>query len=627
MTANEQVRGRVFVSRDLVIRGSSGPLLPTLDVAYLKRRIEVTSNATLTLERLFIANPRQPSAVSSSGLDLVMLQPDSMLILRDVVLSYSLCAPFNFTAKYSRTIPRPEQLPGSQNVSILTGFCPPVAASITAAIARSCLAEAFLMMDFAIAGFILGLSGVRINIGSVAYYNTTYFCTHVVPSDCVISRGLPVCTSEAVASYGMVEVDTYDLYAQPPAAAVLAGGGHGGGSVSRRELAVILATVLGAAALKVPEAGDEAATAVDIGVVERYGGGRQDSSVSSSGAAVPSGTARGAVSATSTLAYEAAAVAMGPTSAAHCELVRSATGISMPGGGGLGGLASLDPPLPLDSLLPQRVQSSGPLLDVASAVTKGIVAPGCAAAAVASSDNLSSGGGNSRGGGGHGGRSAAVNLNMVLGVDVEACREAVLGRGAFATVLQGALDGRPVAVKLYHRDAIGGSAEEMCSVKQEIAILARCHHPNVVQLLGAGSSASGSELFLVEELMATNLSRACHGDGGLTLPRVLAIARDIAAGLSYLHPTVIHRDLKPANVLLDDSGTAKLSDFGLSRLWSSTVLTANPEAGTVQYMVALAVGFHNQRLRLPEGEHPRFHPKLRKLILQCWEQVRGDGST
>ncbi len=41
--------------------------------------------------------------------------------------------------------------------------------------------------------------------------------------------------------------------------------------------------------------------------------------------------------------------------------------------------------------------------------------------------------------------------------------------------------------------------------------------------------------------MSTNLARACHEAPGLPLPRVLAVARDIAAGLAYLHPTVIHR--------------------------------------------------------------------------------------
>lgn len=40
------------------------------------------------------------------------------------------------------------------------------------------------------------------------------------------------------------------------------------------------------------------------------------------------------------------------------------------------------------------------------------------------------------------------------------------------------------------------------------------------------------------------------------------VTHDMAAGLAYLHPSVVHRDLKPQNVLLDLDGRAKIADFG-----------------------------------------------------------------
>ncbi|KXZ41538.1 hypothetical protein GPECTOR_407g246 [Gonium pectorale] len=124
------------------------------------------------------------------------------------------------------------------------------------------------------------------------------------------------------------------------------------------------------------------------------------------------------------------------------------------------------------------------------------------------------------------------------------------------------------------------------TLAQEVEVLGRCDHPNVVRLLAA--STKPPTLFLVMELMDTSLDRLLYGnDGGqrpLPLPTVLHIAIQVAQALAYLHPTIMHRDLKPGNVLISrpDSPepTAKLADFGLSRLRATVLVTQHPEAGT-----------------------------------------------
>ncbi len=79
------------------------------------------------------------------------------------------------------------------------------------------------------------------------------------------------------------------------------------------------------------------------------------------------------------------------------------------------------------------------------------------------------------------------------------------------------------------------------SFSQEVEVLGRCQHPNIVRLLAA--CLKPPRLCLVMELMDTSLERVLHARPGelLPLPMVLYIAADIARGLAYLHPTIVHR--------------------------------------------------------------------------------------
>ncbi len=77
------------------------------------------------------------------------------------------------------------------------------------------------------------------------------------------------------------------------------------------------------------------------------------------------------------------------------------------------------------------------------------------------------------------------------------------------------------------------------------------------------------------------LTRAgCAQGGPLKLTTVLKIATEVCRGMDYLHKRkIVHRDLKAANLLMDESGTVKIADFGVARVMDTTgVMTA--ETGT-----------------------------------------------
>ncbi|KAK7393020.1 hypothetical protein VNO78_21470 [Psophocarpus tetragonolobus] len=232
-----------------------------------------------------------------------------------------------------------------------------------------------------------------------------------------------------------------------------------------------------------------------------------------------------------------------------------------------------------------------------------------------------------------------------------------IGTGSFGTVLRADWRGSDVAVKILKVQ--GFDPERFEEFLTEVSLMKRLRHPNIVLLMGA--VIQPPKLSIVTEYLSRGslyeLLHMPNVGSSLSERRRLSMAYDVASGMNYLHrmkPPIVHRDLKSPNLLVDDSYTVKVCDFGLSRTKANTFLSSKTAAGTPEWMapevirgelsnekcdvfsfgvilwelvtlqqpwrqfnpsqVVAAVGFMGKRLEIPR----QVNPKVATLIELCW---------
>ncbi|XP_009150775.1 serine/threonine-protein kinase STY8 isoform X1 [Brassica rapa] len=240
-------------------------------------------------------------------------------------------------------------------------------------------------------------------------------------------------------------------------------------------------------------------------------------------------------------------------------------------------------------------------------------------------------------------------------IDVKQLKiEKKVASGSYGDLHKGTYCSQEVAIKFLRPERV--NTEMLREFSQEVYIMRKVRHKNVVQFLGACTRSP--TLCIVTEFMSRgSIYDFLHKQKcAFKLQTLLKVALDVAKGMCYLHQNnIIHRDLKTANLLMDEHGLVKVADFGVARVQiESGVMTA--ETGTYRWMapeviehkpyshkadvfsyaiviwelltgdipyafltpLQAAVGVVQKGLRpkIPK----KTHPKVKGLLERCWQQ-------
>ena len=168
-----------------------------------------------------------------------------------------------------------------------------------------------------------------------------------------------------------------------------------------------------------------------------------------------------------------------------------------------------------------------------------------------------------------------------------------LGRGGMGTVYR-AVDEtlhREVAIKVLNAEL--NDPEVAKRFRAEAITVARLSHPGIATIYELFQH-DGQWLMVMEFVRGETLERLVERLGALSPPRAAELCLQTLAALAHAHSMgVVHRDLKPANLMITESGSVKIMDFGIARVAGAEHLTsAGYMMGTPAYMAPEQVMGH-----------------------------------
>jgi eukaryotic-like serine/threonine-protein kinase len=132
---------------------------------------------------------------------------------------------------------------------------------------------------------------------------------------------------------------------------------------------------------------------------------------------------------------------------------------------------------------------------------------------------------------------------------------------------------------------MSSDSDQLERFRREARAVAQLNHPHVVGVIDAGED-DNTPYIVFEYVEGETLKDRIRRHGRLPIPEAVAYAIEIARALGAAHERhIVHRDVKPQNVLIDEEGTAKVTDFGIARTMTEEGLTADGRVlGTTDYV-------------------------------------------